>query len=552
MGKVNTTSDYFKDVFGIIEDRGTKRTLAGDEYIIQMPASAVEEVSKVAYEHVKAKYISKYGGVHNIKEARKDVGIKLSKMLGDAYDLATGTFNPNAGPSNPVTKIGTLFDPSVYSHSHIPVMIGPYDGSSIYGQGGLPASIIDKKSRGMVAQGATFKPFDKFWTTEKIDQLEAAACITGFNDKVSDAACDSYIYGGSILYPVFDVDRPSRMRADLYSQSLEKGCIKRWVSVDRWNVVFVPSFFVTAKDYLRPTTIYVPQTGLTLNTTRVAMIRPKPLPYWVMLYNLGWAPSDFAGWARAFFGYDILCQSVSVMAQQMSLLLYRLPLDGLNATIGPDRVEKLMRINEQKMAEWSSLSPKAVNMIGEVEVVNRTYSGFEDFVSVTKSNLASQCEVPEPVLWHTPNKGFSDNTTESLLKQSESMQMCQKHLERNMKPCTDALIAHVFGTDSEEWKNRDTLKMTFNKPMVSTEKDMAESGARFAASVASFCQAGLPPDVALKLTGQFFPSVKIDDELVKKAKDDFNPQATGNNIGVKSINTGHFTKPQKASVRSLK
>ena len=42
----------------------------------------------------------------------------------------------------------------------------------------------------------------------------------------------------------------------------------------------------------------------------------------------------------------------AVMAQQMSLLLYRLPLDGLNATIGPDRVEKLMRINEQKMAEW--------------------------------------------------------------------------------------------------------------------------------------------------------------------------------------------------------
>jgi hypothetical protein len=121
-----------------------------------------------------------------------------------------------------------------------------------------------------------------------------------------------------------------------------------------------------------------------------------------------------------------------------------------------------------------------------------------------------------------------------------------------MKPCTDALIAHVFGTDSEEWKNRDTIKMTFNKPMVSTEKDMAESGARFAASVASFCQAGLPADIALKLTGQFFPSVKMDDELIKQAHDNYNPQAKGNNVGVQSINTGHFTKPQKATVRSLK
>ena len=177
-----------------------------------------------------------------------------------------------------------------------------------------------------------------------------------------------------------------------------------------------------------------------------------------------------------------------------------------------------MAINEEKMAEWSALNPKAVNMVGDVEVVDRTYSGFEQFIGAMKSNLASQAELPEPVLWHTPNKGFSDNTTESLLKQSETLQMKQRFLERCMQPCTDALIAHVFGTDSLEWEHRNELRMTFSKPIISTEKDLAEVGARFAASVSSFVNAGVSADTAIELAAQFFPTVKITDELLAKAK----------------------------------
>ena len=217
-----------------------------------------------------------------------------------------------------------------------------------------------------------------------------------------------------------------------------------------------------------------------------------------------------------------------------------------------------MKINEEKMTEWSSLSPKAVNMVGEVEVVDRTYSGFEQFVGAMKSNLASQCGLPEPSLWHTPNKGFSDNTTESLLKQSETIQMSQKFLERSMCPCKDALIAHVFGTDSEEWNRRYEVRMIFNKPIISTEKDLAEVGARFAASVSSFVQAGVSPDIAMDLSSQFFPAVKLTKEMLEKAKASYKEvmerqastqinnnndlgQKQGNTKG-KATTTGSFTK----------
>lgn len=539
---------YLKSVYEIISKSASERTIAGDsEPMLRIPLSACREITELGMEQVKANYIEGDGVVpESPAEARKNVAIALNKQL--------------AGDNlvNPVNKVGTLIDPSVFTHSQIPVMMGPWEGSSVYAPGGLPATIIDKKARAMVMHGASFKSENKkVWTNDKIEQMEAAAEVTGFNDHISDGATDGFIYGGAILYPVFKNDGPSSYRRPLDKLKLGKGCIDRWVNTDRWNTVVVPSYIVTAKDYLKPDTIYIPQSALEIHTSRMAMIKPKPVPYWVSLYNIGWAPSDMSGWLRSYYGYEIVCQSIPVMAQQMSLILYKMPLDALNATIGPDKVKQLMQINEEKMAGWSALSPKAVNMVGDVEVVDRTYSGFEQFVGAMKSNLAAQAELPEPVLWHTPNKGFSDNTTESLLKQSETLQMKQKFLERSMQPCTDALIAHVFGMDSEEWEHRAELKMTFNKPIISTEKDLAEVGARFAASVSSFVNAGVSPDIAIDLSSQFFPTVKVTDEMLAKAKESYEQvqkmqlelgkqkmemgQPQGNTKG-KATTTGSFTK----------
>ena len=538
-----TTDSYLKEVFDLIAKSAVPHTIAGDsEPYMQLPSGVCEEISGLGYDKVKANYVERFGQIQTPSEARDEMYIKIA---GDTL-------------INKKNGIGTFLDPTVYTHSQIPVMMGPWEGSSVYAPGGLPATIIDKKARGMVMHGASFKSENKnVWTNDKIEQMEAAAETTGFNDQVSDASADAYIYGGSILYPVFKRDTPSSYLRDLNKSHLEKGCIKRWVSTDRWNTVVVPSYIVTDEDYLHPRTLYIPQGALEINTSRVAMLKPKPVPYWVSLYNIGWAPSDMAGWLRSYYGYEITCQSIPVMAQQMSLILYKMPLDALNATIGPQKVRELMEINEEKMAEWSAVDPKAVNMVGDVEVVDRTYSGFEQFIGAMKSNLASQAELPEPVLWHTPNKGFSDNTTESLLKQSETLQMKQRFLERCLKPATDALIAHVFGTDSEEWEHRDELKMTFSKPIISTEKDLAEVGARFAASVSSFVNAGVSPDVAIQLSSQFFPTVKITDEILRMAKESYEKvqqmqlemgkqkaeigQPQGNVKG-KATTTGSFTK----------
>ena len=536
---------YVKEVYSLISKAGTSHLITGDSMpMIQLSSTHVDELANISFEHVKANYLDHGMSFKTPDEVRNEMYVKI------AGDMLI----------NQKTGVGTMLDPAIYTHSQIPVMLGPYEGSSVYAPGGLPATIIDKKSRSMVSQGATFKSLDKdFWDNDKVEMLENAAAETGFNDCISDASADSFIYGGSILYPVFKKDTPSSYLRKLENMHLEKECIERWVETDRWNTVIVPSFIVTAKDYLKPDSLFIPQSALDISTSRMAIIKPKPVPYWISLYNIGWAPSDLSGWLRSYYGYEITCQSIPVMAQQMSLILYKMPLDALNATIGADKVRELMEINEEKMAGWSALSPKAVNMVGEVEVVDRTYSGFDQFVGAMKSDLAAQCELPEPSLWHTPNKGFSDNTTESLLKQSETLQMKQRFLERSMGPAKDSLIAHVFGTDSEEWERRSTIKMVFNKPTISTEKDLAEVGARFAASVSSFVQAGVSPDIAMDLSSQFFPTVKITKEMLDKAKQSYedvmerqastqinnNNQAMGQKLGNtkgKATTTGSFTK----------
>ena len=507
---------YTKKLFSIMQGAVHRSNIAGDSstpiYILSQ--SAIDEMRALTESEISANYT--LAGIHtqSLDEAFKDSRIRVTKMLGDQV------FNER-------TNAGTLIDPSVYTHTTTPVMMGMHEETALYASGGLPSIIMDKKTHAMFLNGMTFKYReikDTVWDADKVEMLEEAAETTGANTALGDGVTDSYIYGGSIAYPIFKGESPTSLLRPMDKLNLEKGCIDRWVSIDRWNITTIPSYKEMQKDYINPKTMFIPQECVEIDTSRMAILRPKPMPYWAVLYNLGWSPSDFCGWMAAYYDYAITMKAIPVMAQQMSLLLYKMPLDALNATLSRETVEKLMALNEEKMSEWSATNPKAVNMVGEVEVVNRTYSGLDHFIGSMKSNLAAQCDVPEPTLWHTPNKGFSDNTNESLLKQSESQKLNQSFIERSMRPTRDALIAHVFGKDSKEWEHRDELHVSLNKPIISTEKDLAETGARFAASVSSLVQAGITPDTAMEISKSFFPSVKINQSMIAAAKKSFEEQ----------------------------
>jgi hypothetical protein len=153
--------------------------------------------------------------------------------------------------------------------------------------------------------------------------------------------------------------------------------------------VFVPDYNITAKDYLYARTIFVPLGGVRVSTERVAMVRPKRLPFWGAIQQLGWSTSDFEGWIKDYEAYQIMKQSLPIMAQQMSLMYHHIPADGLILENGPEAAKDLFKLNEQQMREWSMLHPKAFNSVGEIKILERTYSGYQQLISEAKLAVAA-------------------------------------------------------------------------------------------------------------------------------------------------------------------
>lgn len=496
----------------------SSRSVLGDEGL-QVSPDVAERLSSVAYAHQLASVAA--SRPVSVGELRSAIARRVLPVLGDS------TFNPVSG-------LGTAKDPSIWLRDTFPVQMSPYELSQFYGEGGLGRQILDKKSYTLTNAGLVFEQ-DDFWTYERLKPLYAAVQETSFLASLGDALRDALLYGGSIIYPQYSGDTYYTYRADF--QDSRPSCILRWVVVDRWNVVFVPHFSVTADDFMNPESVYIPQSSLEVHSSRISFIKANQVPYLLALSYMGWAPSDVLSWISPYLGYKITIQSIPIMAQQMSLLLYRLPLDALNATIGPDNVRKLMQLNEEKMMEWSAVSPKAVNMVGEVEVVNRTYAGFEDFVGAMKSALSAQCGVPEPLLWYTPNKGFSDNATTAILKQSDVLKTIQQHFLHDLKPCFKALVLSAYGAGSEEAARWASLKMRFGASEQPTAAERADTGERFAASFAELLNAGVGAKDAVSLLKRFYAVMDEPIEL-KEPIERPKPAAAGEAAPAKQVNRG--------------
>jgi hypothetical protein len=501
----NTSHPLWKEVYGILS-RGQQIRHHGytADGIGNHSIEDINGVQHSLWEHILTNKINGGERIESLRECQDRLIFDVKKAVRGARD----------GIYNPISGLGTISDPDMFTGATIPVSISPFEATALYAGGGLPAIIIDKKSKGVLVNGITFKTYNEdFWSDERQDKLIKEIDRTGFDEKISVCLRDSTLYGGAILYPVFKEDNIGSFREDIEdlirSGVIGKGCISRWAVVDRWNTVYVCNYDPTASDYLNPRSLYVPISGIELNTKRCSVIKLKEQPYWGAIRQLGWGVSDLEGYIRSIYSYYVMAMSMPIMAQQMSLVLYQIPLDAVNAEIGVDNVEKLMKINEDHMREWSIVHPKIVNLVGEIKTIERTFSGFEQFYNAVITDLCARAEMPRPLLFHTPNKGFSDNTTESLLKESEMMRMRQKEVEPLLVEAKNILIAHTFGTDSEEWRNADDIYISFDKPVVATDKDKAEIGARYSATVNNLRMAGVPTKDALVLSKQFFTSVRL-------------------------------------------
>ena len=421
------------------------------------------------------------------------------------------------GYYNPTSDIGTLIDPGMQTESFIPVSITPTEATSYYANGGVPARIINKKAGCLSLDGVHFECAD--FAPDDIKQLEDYAYSCGFNEAYAQAITQALIFGGAIAYPVLDGDNPLTFQKSLKEiikgLRVRKDFIKYWVNADRWNCVFVPEYNITAQDYLYAKSLFIPLGGVRVSTDRMAMVRPSKLPFWGAIQQMGWSTSDFEGWIKDFESYQIMKMSLPIMAQQSSLMYHAMPADGLIIENGPEFAREFFEENEKQMREWSMLHPRAINSVGEIKILERTYSGYRDLLNESRLALCASSGVAESILFEEKATGLaSDNREDVTLKQSEMIRLLFNTVAPSFKNCVKLLVYSCFGLDSEQAKLADKVQIKADNGFVLSEQDKAQLGQSFTAIAGQLVAMGVPLQTASKVAHKFVPSAELDDETM--------------------------------------
>lgn len=504
------TNEHHKQIFSIIaqHENESTQTQDGAESIV-LDSSELEMIKDEQYAIVRDG-LANDGEIQSVTELKESLRIKTAEQFNNLKMTKDGYFNPVSG-------IGVPFvDPGLATQSFIPVSITPNEATSYYANGGIPTRIIDKKAGCLLLDGMHFECAKL--NPEDITKLEEYADKCGFTEAYREGITQSLIFGGSAVYPTFKGDSPlmtQKSKRELLEILPEKDFIKYWITADRWNVVFVPDYNITAQDYLYARSIFVPLGGCRVNTQRVAMIKPRKLPFWGAIRQMGWSTSDFEGWIKDYESYEIMKASLPIMAQQMSLMYHTFPADGMIIENGPEYAKQFFKQNEKEMREWSILHPKAINSIGEIKVIERSYSGFQQLISEARLALCSGASVPESILFAEKASGLaSDNKDDITLKQSEAIRLLFNNVAPSFQNCVEFLVYSCFGKNSEQAKYAREVKIAADNGVILSDMEKAQLGSSFTQIIGGLVSVGVPLKNAADIASKFVPSAKLDEENI--------------------------------------
>ena len=517
------TNCHHKKIFEILADHESEVAETEDGYAqIVLDSSELDDIKEELVGYVQ----DARPGTQTAEEMRKTLITQFPQKLKAQIEellaqekLRNTPGIVNDGYANPTTGIGTAIDPGMNVDSFIPVSILPSEATAYYANGGIPARIINKKAGCLSLDGVHFECAE--FSPDDITRLDDYANECGFSEAYSQAITQALLFGGDACYPVLDGDNPITMQMTLEQIKAHMGdkikFIKYWVNADRWNCVFVPDYNITAQDYLYAQSLFIPLGGVRVNTQRMAMVRPQKLPFWGAIQQMGWATSDFEGWIKDFEAYQIMKMSLPIMAQQSSLMYHAMPADGLIIENGPEFAETFFEKNEQQMREWSMLHPRAINSVGEIKILERTYSGYRDLIKEAELALCASSGVAESILFEEKATGLaSDNREDVTLKQSEMIRLLFNNVAPTFRNCIELLVCSCFGVNSEQAAKAQKVQIKADNGFVLSEMEKAQLGTSFTQMAGQFTAMGVPLSVALKVAQKFVPSAEIDDETMKQ------------------------------------
>jgi hypothetical protein len=503
------TNEHHKRIFEIIAEHESDGASVNDGAdAICLDAAELEAIKDEQYAIVHDNLIND-GDVQSATELRDSLRLKTAERMNEIKTMVKD------GYFNPVSGVGVPFvDPGLATQSFIPVSITPTEATAYYANGGVPTRIIDKKAGCLLLDGMHFECANL--SPDDLTKLEEYADKCGFTEAYREGITQALIFGGAAVYPMFKGDSPvmtQKSKYELLNELPEKDFIKYWVTADRWNVVFVPDYNITAQDYLYARNIFVPLGGCKVNTQRIAMIKPRKLPFWGAIRQMGWSTSEFEGWIKDYESYEIMKASLPIMAQQMSLMYHTFPADGMIIENGPDYAKQFFKQNEKEMREWSMLHPKAINSIGEIKVLERSYSGFQQLISEARLALCSGAAIPESVLFAEKSSGLAtDNRDDMELKQSEAIRLLFNNVAPAFQNCVEFLVYSCFGKNSEQGKHAREVKIAADSGTILSDQEKAQLGTQFTQIIGGLVSVGVPLKSAADIANKFVPSSELDDD----------------------------------------
>lgn len=512
-------NEHFKNVFGVIASHESEAKETEDGYAeIALDASELDLIRDEMHSVVKESRTGTQTATEMREHLRVDIAEKINARIAERQAVTELAQNKGIVQDGYLNHggIGSFIDPGMQVESFIPVSITPAEATAYYANGGIPARIINKKAGCLSLDGVHFE-CDAF-SPDDLTRLEEHSEKTGFDKAYNDAITQALVFGGASAYPVLAGDNPIRTQMDkeaLLKDLPEKNFIRYWVVADRWNNVFVPNFNITAQDYLYAKTMFIPLGGVRVSTDRMALVRPSRLPFWGAIQQMGWSTSEFEGWIKDFESYQIMKMSLPIMAQQSSLMYHSMPADGLIIENGPKYAKKFFEENEREMREWNMLHPKTINSIGEIKVIERTYTGFKDLLNESRLGLCASSGMQESVLFAEKATGLaSDNRDDVELKQSETIRLLFNNVAPAFQNCIELLVYSCFGKNSEQAKHAKEVRIKADDGVILSDQDKAQLGQAFSSIAGQLVGIGAPMATAIKIAQKFVPSAELDEETM--------------------------------------
>lgn len=505
--------------YKIIGERSRAIGVSDGPAPLRFTRSEVEEIRAGQWEHVKAG-VAIDGGSQTMEEVRGHLAVSYEKL---AKSVGRGPRGPEfKGETidsffNDVTGIGTGVDPGSWNNASTPVSISPQEATAYYSNGGIAGGIIDKKFTGIFMNGYGFEGFEDESDNKRLKEYAESL---NFEDTAEEFWRDGGIYGGSLMIPALVGESPvSYLMTEKQlakAGMLNKGCISRFWEADRWNSVLIPNYNISASDYLTPAEFMIPIAGLTVATWRMGLARPKRLPYWGTLRQMGWGISDFPSFMPSLLAYEMGIRSIPIISQQLSLVYLQAPLDAIISTSGLNAARKIQQDNEQAIREWSMLHPKMLNMFGDLKSIERHFTDFDKLILLLKQDVGAKAGISHTILFNELQSGMDEKSYDITLKQTETIKKSAKTASDQLQPIVKMLVYGCFGYGSPQALKADKVRINFDNPVIPTNEETNESLTTVVNALNGFLQAGFQLGDAVEAVRTFIPRFELTEEVMKR------------------------------------